>query len=307
MQITLLGTGTSHGVPVIGCDCEVCRSTDEHDKRFRSSAYVTQCEADGKMTAVIIDTGPEFRMQCLKYGVKKADAVLLTHSHADHLDGLDDVRIFSHTSSEGAFTKQGKETPGEGLTVYGNSTTLVDVTNRFDYIFKKTQLGGGKPKLRLVDCAKYTVDNPIRAGSISIIPVPMMHGIVPTTGWLFSIIGKNGEKHSFAYLTDLNYISDESLEIVKKHSGALEVLVIDGLRERHHSTHFTFQQALDCADKIGARHTYFTHICHSGSHEAIKTWCNEHTAMTVNLKAIVENGGTVAPAYDGLVLQVGED
>lgn len=299
-----MGTGTSHGVPVIACDCAVCRSKDPHDKRFRASAYITHKEADGGLAAVVIDTGPEFRMQCLMYGVRQVNAVLLTHSHADHLDGLDDVRIFSHTSSEGAFTRQGKETPGEGLPVYGNAVTLADVTNRFDYIFKHTQLGGGKPKLRLTDCAQYTATSPIYAGAMRIIPVPMMHGIVPTTGWLVSVTRADGERHSFAYLTDLNYISGESLKLITDNCGSLDALVIDGLRERHHSTHFTFSEALECADRIGARRTYLTHICHSASHEEITAWCNAHVHEYPLLRRIADAGGTVAPAYDGLVLDV---
>lgn len=317
MQITLMGTGTSHGVPVIACDCQVCRSPDPHDKRMRASAYITHKEANGEYTAIIIDTGPEFRMQCLRYGVKKADAVLLTHSHADHLDGLDDVRVFSHTSSQGATTCMGKETPGLGLPVYGNANTLHDVQNRFDYIFKQTQLAGGKPKLRLVDCAQYSPSNPLWIGSVRIIPIAMMHGTVPSAGWLLSVAPRYaadggysgtadgsgaGEVHSFAYLTDLNYISGKSIRLITDNCGILDALVIDGLRERHHSTHFTFREALECADKIGARNTYLTHICHSTSHEQITKWCKEHIKDFANLKRITEQGGTVCPAYDGMAL-----
>lgn len=312
MKITLMGTGTSHGVPVIACDCAVCRSSDPKDKRMRASAYITHEENDGTLTAIIIDTGPEFRMQCLKYGVRKANAVLLTHSHADHLDGLDDVRIFSHTSSDGAYTKAGNETPGGGLPVYGNETTLIDVINRFDYIFKKTQLGGGKPKLHLVDCAKYTAANPIYAGTVRIIPIPMMHGTVPTTGWLLSIDkmiskGENERPHefySFLYLTDLNFISDEAISVIKDNCGTLDTLVIDGLRERHHSTHFTFGEALECAEKIAARNTYFTHICHNASHNDITKWCGEHIKEHPVLNRIAENGGCVLPAYDGQEINI---
>lgn len=298
LKVILMGTGTSHGVPVIACDCPVCRSSDPHDKRMRTSAYITQQGADGTLTAVVIDTGPEFRMQALRFCVRKADAVLLTHSHADHLDGLDDVRIFCHTASEGAFSAQGRETPGDALAVYGNATTLTDVKNRFDYIFKPTQLGGGKPKLRLVDTAPYTAENPIRVGSLAIVPVPMMHGTVPTTGYLVS-----GGGSPFAYLTDLNYISDDGIRTVRDFlSPKGSVLVIDGLRERHHSTHFTFSEALACADKIGASQTYLTHICHSASHEEIKLWIHDNVQQFPRLCRILQDGGALSPAYDGQVI-----
>lgn len=328
MKITIMGTGTSHGVPVIACDCAVCTSSDVHDKRMRASVYITHqstgresddgnaaakgeiANAAAKLTAakedasIVIDTGPEFRMQCLMYGVKRVNAVLLTHSHADHLDGLDDVRIFSHTSSQGAFSSQGKETPGLGLPVYGNDTTLIDVTNRFDYIFKPTQLGGGKPKLRLCDCAQYNAQNPIYVGEVRVIPIPMMHGIVPTTGWLLSVLDSKGVYHSFAYLTDLNYIGEGSIKTILDNCGVLDTLVVDGLRERHHSTHFTYSEALECADKIGAHNTYLTHICHSASHEDITKWCGQHIKDYPHLMSIVKSGGVVAPAYDGQTIEV---
>src|SRR5574344_782956 len=194
MQMVLTGTGTSHGVPVIGCHCKVCQSPDPRDKRLRCSAYITHTGKDGSESHIIIDTGPEFRIQALTYHIEKADCVLLTHSHADHLDGLDDLRVFCHSQSS-----QHEASPGPGLPVYGNPQTLADTKNRFDYIFKPTQLGGGKPKLDLEDCSRFTPDSPLIIGDVSILPVPMKHGVIDTTGWLMSVNGSDGcrsEEHT---------------------------------------------------------------------------------------------------------------
>mgnify|MGYP000434857833 CR=1 FL=1 len=148
MKMVLLGTGTSHGIPCIGCNCAVCRSKDKRDTRLRCSAYVTHKNTDGTFVHILIDVGPEFRIQALRHRIRAVDAVLLTHSHADHLHGLDDLRIFSHTAS----SDNTPESLGEGLPIYANKHTIRDVKKRFAYIFKETQTGGGKPKIALKDC-----------------------------------------------------------------------------------------------------------------------------------------------------------
>lgn len=321
MKMILMGTGTSHGMPVIGCSCRACTSPHKKDKRLRCSAYIVQNgnsarDCDGvpfPTTNIQIDTGPEFRIQALKYHLKRLDAVLLTHSHADHLHGLDDLRIFSHTKSHMQNCKEMPEsqvcypeTTGAGLPVYANTNTIEDVLFRFSYVFSPTKEGGGKPKLDLQDVTKYTGGNPLIIGSMQIIPVPMMHGTMATTGWVLSCTGKDGKKHSIAYLTDCNQISDESIERITKYAGIIDHLVIDGLRKRPHTTHFSFDESLACADKIGAKHTWLTHICHDMRHTEIKKYVRNHIAEHPHLAEIVKHGGSAGPAYDGLVLKAGE-
>ena len=305
MRMILTGTGTSHGVPAIGCLCRVCRSRSTKDKRFRCSAYVVHREKNGKITRIVIDVGPEFRMQALTYGIDSLDAVLLTHSHADHLNGLDDLRIFSHTESDETTRgcpKGSAASPGDGLPVYADESTLTDVCTRFDYIFKTTQIGGGKPKLNLKRCEHFSGAQPLYIGSIRIIPIPMMHGTVKTTGWLLSV-QKRGAVHSIAYLTDCNAIPHKSIDILLAHCGVLDHAVIDGLREKAHATHFSYIQAMEIAARIKPRHTWLTHMSHDKSHNEIERYCKAHVQDFSNLAEIVKAGGSVLPAYDGLVLR----
>ena len=275
MQMILAGTGTSHGIPVIGCSCPICMSRDAKNKRFRTSAFIKA--KDG--SSVIIDTGPEFRMQALQWGLKRLDAILLTHTHADHLHGLDDVRIFSHNCTR--VTNEATQRPS--LKLYANDQSIKDVQERFSYIFKNTQEGGGKPRIELVNCAKFSPENPLKIGSLEIIPIPMKHGELDTTGWLI----REGT-FSIAYLTDCNFISDTAIETVKN----CNHLIIDGLRKRPHTTHLTFDQAVDYASRIGAKYSWITHICHDYLHEDINNYLKEKS----------ENKFFIQAAYDGLTL-----
>lgn len=305
MKMILMGTGTSHGVPVIGCSCKVCNSPHKEDKRYRCSAYI--CGEDAK---VLIDCGPEFRIQALENKISHLDAVLMTHSHADHAHGLDDLRIFSHTRPDMGNDVNGNkiysgdtkfnypmETAGPGLPIYGNETTINDLTNRFDYVFHHKYLGGGLPKLNLVKCTEISGENPIRVGSLEMIPVPMMHGRLESSGWIISE-NLNGEKKSICYLTDCNYISEESLEIIKNYGGKIVHLIIDGLREQKHSTHCNFIQAMAYAEKICAEHTWITHINHDFFHSEIQNYIDSHLSEFPNLCEIKSKGGSVSPAFD---------
>ena len=296
MKITLMGTGTSHGVPVIGCKCPVCTSSAPKDKRNRASIFVSE------PCSIVVDTGPEFRIQALKYGVKSLDAVLITHGHADHLNGLDDVRIFSHTKSAGHSekkTEKDTETKGEGLPVYANARALADIRKRFDYIFTPTKEGGGKPKIQLCDCATYSLKNPLCIKGLSIVPVPIIHGSLNVSGWLFS---QGSPRKSIAYLTDCSYIPEESIELLKS-AGHIEHLVIDGLREEKHSTHFSFLEALQVAEKIRPRHTWLTHISHTRTHQEINALLAQYLTELPVLNDIVKEGGSVSAAWDSLVLE----
>lgn len=297
MKMTILGSGTSHGVPVIACKCKVCTSVDSRDKRMRASALVQSADA-----SIVIDTGPEFRMQALRCGLEKLDAVLVTHSHADHLNGLDDVRIFSHTKSVDPSNPDAKETEGEGLPVYANAWTIRDTKNRFDYIFMPVKEGGGKPKILLEDTAAFSAENPIRTKSICAIPIPIMHGHLECNGYLLYEDAPLQERKSIAYLTDCSSIPQETFDVIAKNAGTLEHLVIDGLREKPHSTHFSFEQALEAANILSPRHTWLTHITHNKSHTEINEYVLTLLEKFPALSAIVKSGGSVEAAYDGLEL-----
>jgi phosphoribosyl 1,2-cyclic phosphate phosphodiesterase len=313
MQMILMGTGTSHGMPVIACHCKACMSADPKDTRYRCSAYITHRGKDGRFTRLVIDTGPEFRLQALKYGIEGLDAVLLTHSHADHLHGLDDLRVFSHTYPSDYMRVAGVSDRSLrsdkitcGLPVYTNPSAIIDIKNRFDYIFRKTLQGGGIPKLSLKDCSACTGENPLFIGGLRIIPVPLIHGNLSTTGFLISCLGKDDKLHSTAYLTDCSFISDESISLVTTYGGILDAVIIDGLRARPHPTHCNFDEALSYANRLAARQTWLIHICHDMCHEEIIQYVNNHIPFYPNLSAIIEAGGSVGPGYDGLVVSSGE-
>jgi len=232
VTLTLLGTGTSHGVPCIACGCEVCSSGDPRNQRFRCSALL---QYEGY--SVVIDTATEFRLQALRAGMTTLDAVLFTHSHADHISGLDDVRSFS-------------ERQGEAIPCYGCEECLGDIRRRFDYIFTETQLGGGKPRLELIP-----TEGPFDLHGLRVLPVPVLHGRLPVLGFRFG---------PAAYVTDCNQISSDSMELLK----GLDLLVLDALRWRSHPTHFNVEQALEVVEQLRPGRVYFTHVTHDLDHAA---------------------------------------
>ena len=256
MRVTFLGTGTSTGVPVIGCGCETCRSEDPKDRRWRPSIYI---ELDDG-AKILVDASPDLRAQALAFQVDQVDLILLTHSHADHVLGLDDVRIYNF--------RQRTEIP-----CFGDSATLDAVRRMFSYVFDpNTPRGGGLPQLTL-----FPLGGPFSFGSQVIIPVPLEHGTLPILGYRVG---------AFAYLTDCSTIPDVSWPLLQN----LDVLVLDALRHRRHSTHFSVEQAVDIAMRVGARTTYFTHMSHNLAH-----------AKTC---AVLPDGMSLA--HDGLVLMVDE-
>jgi phosphoribosyl 1,2-cyclic phosphate phosphodiesterase len=262
-----LGSGTSHGIPVAGCFCPVCQSSDERNRRYRASILIEGACGE----TVIVDTGPEFRLQTLRAGICSLDAVFLTHAHADHLHGIDDVRPFTYQKP---------------LPVYANSATLKELKDRFSYIFKRPpQKGGGRPKLTLCPVKKQ----PVVLGGLSALALPVKHGILDVLGWKFSEGG-----HSAAYITDASFVPEETINYVR----GCEILVLGGLRKTPHATHFSFPQALEFAKKTNVPNVYITHICHNHSHIEIEAFCSEWA---------VENGAAgmcAQPAFDGLQLSL---
>ncbi|GHV03797.1 MBL fold metallo-hydrolase [Spirochaetia bacterium] len=282
MKLTILGSGTSHGVPVVGCDCPICRSEDPRDKRMRASLYI---EGDRGEKA-IIDTGPEFRLQAIRAGIKKLDGIFLTHAHADHVHGLDDVRPLS------------RETP---LPVYGNDETISEMKERFSYVFKETQRGGGKPRI-----TPTVVSGPVILGGLTFTPIPVKHGMLDILGWKIeektADIGAAAtdvaekaplpcvSKIFAVYLTDTSEIPAASRKIIGKPT----VLIIGALRIRPHETHFSFEQALNAALEIGAEKVWLTHICHDCFHGEIIDYCRNF------IKERGLTGISAEPSFDGL-------
>ena len=232
MRVTFLGTGTSSGIPVVGCDCSTCRSDDPHDRRFRPSVFLELSDA----TRVLIDTTPDFRSQALRFGLTGLDLILFTHYHADHIMGLDDVRPFN-------FFQKGV------IPCLGDASTLAALRRVFSYVWDpETPKGGGLPQLRLLEVVgRFSV------GCVEVVPVPLLHGAHPILGYRVG---------DFAYLTDCSEIPSSSWPLL----GQLDVLVLDALRHRPHPTHFSLSQAIEIAERVGARRTYFTHMCHHLSH-----------------------------------------
>jgi len=290
MKLTFLGTGTSHGVPVIACDCAVCNSKDPRDKRTRSSAYIQT--ADNKY--ILIDVGPDFRTQALREKIRQIDAILLTHSHADHLHGIDDLRNFSCIMSNKPENPLNEKYDKPPIPIYTNHSAAEHLKNSFGYLFSEKAEGGGHAKISLIEPSA-----PFKIDSTTITPIPMMHGSLKTTGWLLTENSGTQEQKSIAYLTDCNYISDDSIKLIHKQAGNLVHLVIDGLRIKEHSTHFNFLQALEVAGKIGAEHVWFTHLTHNSSHEETAAYMEEHRIEFPGLATVK----TLSPAYDGLVIE----
>mgnify|MGYP006139766497 FL=1 len=235
MKVTFLGTGTSQGVPVIGCECSVCKSLDYRDKRFRTSIHI---KANG--ISLVIDTGPDFRMQMLRSGINKLDAIVFTHEHKDHTAGLDDIRPFN-------FMQQ-KDMP-----VFGKRQVIDQLKREYSYIFSDKKY----PGVPQVACVEID-ENPFHIEGLAITPLPVLHYKLPVLGFRIG---------DFSYITDANYIPESTLTLLE----GSEVLVLNALQKESHISHFTLDQAIDQALKIGAKKTYFTHISHRlGNHQEVE-------------------------------------
>jgi phosphoribosyl 1,2-cyclic phosphate phosphodiesterase len=233
--VTALGTGTSMGVPTIGCGCAVCRSTDPRDRRTRPSVMV---EWEGRR--IVIDSGPDFREQAIREGIDRLDAVLYTHGHADHILGLDDLRPLTYPHVTG----------GSRLPLYARPETAAVLQSVFRYVFDDNYKYGGIAKVELRE-----FNGPFELHGLRIVPVPVIHGDAEIVGYR---IGR------FAYLTDFSTVPEESFRIL----AGVELLFLDALRHVPHPTHSTVADSLKIAARIGAAQTYFIHMSHDLAHEA---------------------------------------
>jgi phosphoribosyl 1,2-cyclic phosphate phosphodiesterase len=219
---------------MIGCECSTCQSTDPRDTRLRPSIFI---ETDDGLK-LLVDAGPDLRQQALTHKISRVDVILLTHGHADHILGLDEVRRFNWLQKR-------------RMPCYGDARTIWDVRQSFSYAFDpKTQQGGGIPQLETLE-----IQGAFCVGRQEVLPVPILHGRRPILGLRLG---------GFAYLTDCSAIPETSWALLE----GLDVLVIDALREHPHPTHFTLAEAIEASQRIGAGRTYFTHMCHDLPHEA---------------------------------------
>jgi phosphoribosyl 1,2-cyclic phosphate phosphodiesterase len=243
--ITFLGTGTSSGIPTIGCPCPVCNSDNPKDKRLRASILI-----QSETTSILIDTSTDFRQQMLLHNIKKIDAVFYTHQHFDHIGGFDDIRAFNYSTRR-------------PIQIYGLEKTMNSIKRTFFYAFGDLeQLGGGVP---MVDVHLIS-DEPVKIGDIEIIPIPLLHGNMEILGFRID---------DFAYCTDTNHIPDKSMNLLQN----LDVLVLGALRYNRHETHFTIDEAIQTSKQLNPKATYFTHMAHQIMHDE----CEEYLPENIHL------------------------
>lgn len=244
LRIVFLGTGTSIGVPIISCDCEVCASVNPKDKRLRTSAMLSYRDKN-----IVIDCGPDFRMQMLNAHVQNLEAILLTHEHRDHIAGLDDVRAFNYIKKR-------------SVKLFLSDRVLKSVQIEFPYIFDPGDYQGG-PKLDL----HFIENKAFQIAGLSVIPLPVLHGDMPVYGFRIG---------DFSYITDANFIPEETMEKIK----GSKVLVLNALRKRKHPTHFCLSEALDIIEKVKPEKAYLTHLGHYiGLHNEVNLTLPPHVEL----------------------------
>jgi phosphoribosyl 1,2-cyclic phosphate phosphodiesterase len=253
VKITVLGSGTSVGVPTIGCDCKVCSSEDPRDNRLRPSILLTY---EGRN--VLIDTTPDFRTQALRARIRHMDAVVFTHAHADHIMGLDDVRPFN-------FRQKGN------IPIYANPETMASIRRSFPYIFD-----GGSRNTNVPQLEAHLIEAPFELFGLEFTPVPIFHGKQTILGFRFG---------AAAYLTDHSDIPETSMDLLR----GLDVLFLDALRYKPHPTHSTVDLSIRTAEKLAPRRAFFTHICHDLGHERAESLLPPNIRLAYDgLELIVE-------------------
>ena len=247
MKFTFLGTGTSHGIPMIGCHCPVCTSDDIKNVRRRCSLYVV-----ANNQHLIFDTPPDFRDQVLTFGVQRVDAVFLTHPHADHIYGFDDVRRFSDLQKD-------------YIPVYGAPRTIKQMRKKFDYVDRKSHSFGGVPRVRFND-----LTGPVEINEVRITPLPVSHGPDTVYGFLVEAQGRR-----LAYIPDCNGISKSTLLLLK----SLDVMILDGLRPARHPTHFSISECVSQLHDIGAERSFLTHLTHDSDHHELQAQLGDNLTI----------------------------
>ncbi|MBT8221084.1 MAG: MBL fold metallo-hydrolase [Bacteroidia bacterium] len=243
MKFQLLGTGTSQGIPVIGCHCEVCQSKDYRDKRLRTAAVFM----DSYGHNIAIDCGPDFRQQMLRARINELEGILITHTHNDHIVGLDDVRPFNFSMKR-------------SIPLYGLEQHLEEIRSRFTYVFEDNPYPGA-PKIDLIPISPY---KPLAIQGIQILPILVWHGDLEVLGFRIG---------NYAYITDTNRIPERSIAELRD----LDILILDSLHHKKHHSHFNFEQSITVAQRIGARRTFLIHISHHmGLHQSIDRRCPEN-------------------------------
>lgn len=267
LRATFLGTGTSTGIPMIGCACPVCTSSDARNRRTRPSLVVNVGGVGDVTKNLLVDTTPEMRLQMLATDTRRVEAVLITHTHADHIFGMDDIRQinFAHNIT---------------MPIFGTSETLERLAVVFDYCFKETQAGGGKPRLTLSPIRPY---EPFDLLGVTITPLVVLHGSLPVIAYKF------GDR--FAYVTDVSHIPDETRPYLQN----LDTLVIGTVRYDPHPTHFGLYQALDEMAVLAPRQGYLTHLSHHFDHEAVTRELPPDVALAHDGLTVSIPAGNAAP------------
>ncbi len=270
LELTFLGTGTSSGVPIIGCACDVCTSKDSRDARTRPSIMISYPQVgEDLVRRLIVDTGPDFRTQMIRHRVGRVDGVFLTHAHADHIFGLDDLRCFNTVMKE-------------PIQLYAEASTMEHVQQIFSYIFQKHRNVNQTFVADLVPNLLNEAEPLTLFGAVWT-PLRLMHGSLPILGFRVDYADSKGHPFSLAYCTDVSLISPQTYPLLLD----LDVLVIDGLRYQPHPTHLTIDEALVEIERIGPKRAYLTHMAHEISHRTLVEQLPCH----------------VKPAYDGLTVQ----